>query len=132
MTVENSPTPPCLSSEELAHHVGEILRAVGVTPPLNLTDDGMVALRHAVLAAAAAGACKRFTASRPMVLSDWVLACREAAGLTQAQLGDLVGVGKGNVSAWENARHEPSYTQILRIGEQTGWPFRLPGLSETE
>lgn len=34
---------------------------------------------------------------------------------------------KGNISGWENNRHEPSYQQMLRISYLTGYP--LPHLS---
>jgi transcriptional regulator with XRE-family HTH domain len=55
-----------------------------------------------------------------MKLHEWVSTARKKAGLTQTQLGDAVGVGKQNVSAWENARHEPSFAQILKITQATG------------
>lgn len=61
--------------------------------------------------------------------------------MTQTDLGDALGVTKGNVSAWENGRHEPSYTQMLKIAELTksslptfapsnAWPF--PRLAKTD
>lgn len=34
-------------------------------------------------------------------------------------------VTKGNVSAWENGRHEPSWSQILKINELSGFPLPL-------
>jgi DNA-binding transcriptional regulator YiaG len=117
-----------LSSDELAHHIRQVLCAVGVTPPLSLSDAGMAALQDAIQAAAAAGTGRKCVPTLVMGLSEWVLSSREAAGLTQAQLGERVGVGKGNVSAWENSRHEPSYAQLLEIGRQTGWPHPLPML----
>lgn len=52
---------------------------------------------------------------------EWIRAARQHKGLTQEQLGELVGVTKGNVSGWENGRHEASYGQLLRIEEVTGY-----------
>lgn len=40
---------------------------------------------------------------------------RQAAGLTQEQLGFEVGVTKASISAWENAREFPSFTVLLRL-----------------
>ncbi|MFM0630738.1 helix-turn-helix domain-containing protein [Paraburkholderia xenovorans] len=55
-----------------------------------------------------------------MELKDWIRAARKAAGLTQEQLGERLGLTKGNVSAWENARHEPSYAQLQQIADLSG------------
>lgn len=62
-----------------------------------------------------------------MDIGDWVLTSRKDAGLTQTELGERLGVGKANVSAWEKNRHEPSYSQILKIAEVTGHRHPLPG-----
>lgn len=59
-----------------------------------------------------------------MEISAWIKASRLAAEMTQTELGDALGVTKGNVSAWENGRHEPSYSQMLKIAELT--KSRLP------
>lgn len=64
-----------------------------------------------------------------MTIGEWIRTCRLAAKLTQAQLGDALGVTKSNVSAWENDRHEPSYSQILKIAQVTKRTLLLPGLS---
>lgn len=64
-----------------------------------------------------------------MNIGDWIRAARRAAGINQEQLGESLGVTKGNVSAWENNRHEPSYSQMLKIAERAGWKMPLPGLS---
>lgn len=74
-----------------------------------------------------------------MEISAWIKASRQVANLTQTGLGDALGVTKGNISAWENGRHEPSYSQMLKIAELTktqlpmaptpgDWPF--PRLSK--
>lgn len=69
-----------------------------------------------------------------MELSAWLKTARKTSQKTQAQLAQALDVTKGNVSAWENGRHKPSYAQLLRISEITGvslnneivavsWPF---------
>ncbi|QKH45702.1 helix-turn-helix transcriptional regulator [Achromobacter denitrificans] len=62
--------------------------------------------------------------TRAMEISVWIKASRQSAAMTQTELGDALGVTKGNISAWENGRHEPSYSQMLRIAELTN--SRLP------
>ncbi|WP_434663526.1 S24 family peptidase [Paraburkholderia sp. A3BS-1L] len=57
----------------------------------------------------------------------WIRAARKKAALTQEQLGEKLGVTKGNVSAWENGRHEPSYAQIQEMAVLANLP-----LPETE
>lgn len=54
-----------------------------------------------------------------MELKTWIKQSREAAQLTQTELGEAVGVGKQNVSHWENGRHEPSFTQMVKISKVT-------------
>lgn len=61
-----------------------------------------------------------------MEIKDWVLTARTKGKMTQTQLGDAMGITKGNVSAWENGRHEPSWTQMLKICELTGVVLPLP------
>lgn len=58
-----------------------------------------------------------------MKLNDWVFAARKHAGMTQEALGEKLSVTKANVSAWENARHEPSFGQLQSISELTGYPL---------
>jgi transcriptional regulator with XRE-family HTH domain len=58
-----------------------------------------------------------------MELKDWIRVARKAAKLTQEQLGERLGMTKGNVSAWENGRHEPSYAQLQQISEISGMPL---------
>ncbi|MEX3961058.1 S24 family peptidase [Paraburkholderia sp. EG286B] len=53
----------------------------------------------------------------------WIRAARKKAALTQEQLGERLGVTKGNVSAWENGRHEPSYAQIQEIAALSNMPL---------
>ena len=58
-------------------------------------------------------------------IAVWVKEARQHAGLSQDVLGERLGKSKGNVSAWENGRHEPSFRQMAQISAITGWP--LPG-----
>lgn len=64
-------------------------------------------------------------------IGAWVKACRQAANLTQEQLGEALGKTKGNVSAWEGNRHEPSYDQMLTIAAMCNWEVPLPGIPTT-
>ncbi|ARP89802.1 hypothetical protein CAL14_05460 [Bordetella genomosp. 9] len=66
-----------------------------------------------------------------MDIKSWIKAARLHAGFTQTQLGEPLGVSKGNVSAWEKGRHEPSFEQLVRIAEVTRYEEPLPGLSST-
>jgi phage repressor protein C with HTH and peptisase S24 domain len=54
-------------------------------------------------------------------LKEWVRAARTHKGLTQEQLGEELGLTKGNISGWENGRHEPGYAQLLKIELITGY-----------
>lgn len=65
---------------------------------------------------------------RAMELNEWIKAARTKAELTQAQLGEYLGVSKANVSGWENGRHTPSYSQLLNISTVTG--AKLPHIVE--
>lgn len=58
-----------------------------------------------------------------MNLTLWIRSARKKADLTQEQLGERLGVTKGNVSAWENGRHEPSYAQLQEISVITKYPM---------
>jgi transcriptional regulator with XRE-family HTH domain len=51
------------------------------------------------------------------IVANWIKESRKSAGLTQTQLGESVGVSKQNVSHWESHKHEPSVTQLVRIGQ---------------
>lgn len=68
-----------------------------------------------------------FLYTRQMDIGEWIRTARKLAGVNQEQLGEALGVTKGNVSAWENNRHEPSYSQMLKIAERAGWKIPLPG-----
>lgn len=68
-----------------------------------------------------------FLYTRRMDIGEWIRTARKLAGVNQEQLGEALGVTKGNVSAWENNRHEPSYSQMLKIAERAGWKIPLPG-----
>jgi phage repressor protein C with HTH and peptisase S24 domain len=60
-------------------------------------------------------------------VAAWVRASRTKAGLSQSDLGTKLaldmggerGYTKGNISHWENAKHEPSLQQLLAISRIT-------------
>lgn len=54
-----------------------------------------------------------------MEIKEWIKAAREAAEMTQEDLGEALSRTKGNVSGWEKGLHEPSFSQILRISVVT-------------
>lgn len=56
-------------------------------------------------------------------IAAWVREARLHWGQSQDALGDRLGKTKGNISAWENGRHEPSFKQVLQISAITGWPL---------
>jgi len=58
--------------------------------------------------------------SAVMNVASWVRAARETGGFTQERLGELLGVTKANISAWENGRHEPSFEQLSKMSKLTG------------
>ncbi|NBW08297.1 MAG: XRE family transcriptional regulator [Caulobacteraceae bacterium] len=61
-----------------------------------------------------------------MNLGQWVLAARRHKGWTQEQLGERLHLTKGNISAWEKGRHEPSYDRLVEIAALTGYPLLAP------
>lgn len=61
-----------------------------------------------------------FLYSRPMDLKDWIRAVRTSLHLSQEQFGHRFSVTKGNVSAWENGRHSPSFDQLMSMSEMSG------------
>lgn len=58
-----------------------------------------------------------------MEMKSWIRLARKKAGLTQEQLADKLGLTKGNISAWENGRHEASFAQLAAIAELSGLPI---------
>ncbi|WP_224785338.1 LexA family protein [Pandoraea pnomenusa] len=65
---------------------------------------------------------------RDMDIAQWIRASREAAQLKQDELAEKLGKTRGNISAWENGRHEPSYSQILEIARLTKHAVPIPGM----
>ena len=61
-----------------------------------------------------------------MKINDWVRMARKSAGLTLAQLGDLLGKTKGNISQWENGKHEPSFHQMKKIAQIANCTLPIP------
>jgi phage repressor protein C with HTH and peptisase S24 domain len=70
--------------------------------------------------------------SAGMNIGEWVRAARDSVGWSQEQLGAVVEKTKGNVSAWENGRHEPSYEQLSRIAKATGYPLSRLGADASD
>jgi len=64
-----------------------------------------------------------------MDIGQWVKRCRKAAGITQTELGEKLHVSKGNVSAWETNKHEPSYGQMIEIARLAKFTISLPGMT---
>ena len=58
-----------------------------------------------------------------MSYAKWVKDARTKAGKSQEQLAAALGLTKGNVSAWENSRHNPRLEQIYAISRLTGHPL---------
>lgn len=63
-------------------------------------------------------------------MHEWIRAARLSAEMTQTELAEAMGVTKGNVSAWENARHEASHEQLLRIAQITKTETQLEGIDK--
>lgn len=53
-------------------------------------------------------------------IASWVREARISAELSQEALGEKLGKTKGNISAWEKGRHEPSFKQVIQISAITG------------
>lgn len=58
-------------------------------------------------------------------LGDCLYKARRAAGLSQAQFGEIVGVSRGTVSRWENDQDEPTVGQLRRLSEAASAPWLL-------
>ena len=55
-----------------------------------------------------------------MTLTENIAKYRNAAGETQGQLADLLGVSNRTVSKWENAEGEPDLAAMMKIAEHYG------------
>ena len=53
---------------------------------------------------------------KPLKPSEELKRLRKALRLTQKRFGEVVGVGKSAVAAWEQGRYEPSKETYIRIG----------------
>lgn len=67
--------------------------------------------------------CLAHLYTNSMEIGDWVRAARKHKSLTLESLGGMLGRTKANVSHWENGLHKPSFSQILKISEITGYPI---------
>jgi transcriptional regulator with XRE-family HTH domain len=57
-------------------------------------------------------------------IARWVSEARKSRGWNQEQLGEHLGVTKANVSHWETGKHDPSFLQLLKIRDVTGYALR--------
>ena len=55
-----------------------------------------------------------------MELNERIASVRKAAGLTQEQLGELVGVSRQAVSKWESGASDPSTSNLLALAKLYG------------
>ena len=67
---------------------------------------------------------------------EWVKAARSHAGLTIEQLAGELGRSKAAAGFWETGSTKPSYAQVKKISEITGYAMpdgeRLPVLAATD
>lgn len=50
---------------------------------------------------------------------------RRHGGLTQGEVGDLVGVDRSSISNMESGRHEISVTKLIKIADACGFDLTL-------
>lgn len=55
-----------------------------------------------------------------MTIGENIRSLRESRGLTQAQVGDAVGVSDKAVSAWETGKREPRIGTVEKLAEFLG------------
>lgn len=56
-------------------------------------------------------------------IPKFVKTARTKLGMTQLELADFMGCTKGNINSWEKGRHEPSYSQIIKLSRKSGVPM---------
>lgn len=56
-------------------------------------------------------------------IPSFVKKVREKLDMKQPKFAEFMGCTKGNVSAWEKGRHQPSYLQLLKMSEISGVPL---------
>jgi SOS-response transcriptional repressor LexA len=59
----------------------------------------------------------------------FVKTARAKLGKTQEEFAEMYNCTKGNVSAWENARHEPAYALLRDMAERSGIPLPQSALT---
>lgn len=57
-----------------------------------------------------------------MELEKWVRAARKHKGWTLEAMGEALGRSKATAGFWETGKSKPSFAQVLRIAEVTGYP----------
>jgi len=63
-----------------------------------------------------------------MEQGKWVRAALEFKTMTYQSLGEALGVTKGTVSGWVNGHWKPSWDQMIKISEVTGYPLPAQAL----
>ena len=57
-------------------------------------------------------------------IGDLIKKARTAAGLTQPQLAEKIGVTQSSISLWEKGHREPALHQLRAIATALGVPIR--------
>jgi phage repressor protein C with HTH and peptisase S24 domain len=57
-----------------------------------------------------------------MELEKWVRAARKHKGWTLEAMGEALGRSKATAGFWETGKSKPSFAQVIRIAEVTGYP----------
>lgn len=63
-------------------------------------------------------------------IADFIRRVRAKMGITQLQLAEKLECTKGNISAWENELHAPSYIMLAKMAEMSGVPMPHDQLGE--
>lgn len=57
---------------------------------------------------------------RVIMVGSYIRKLRKSRGLTQKELGEMVGVGDGTISRWENGQRKPVPENIAKIADALG------------
>lgn len=63
-------------------------------------------------------------------VSSWVKRARESKKWSQERLGEELGLQKATISHWERGRHKPSFGQMEKIRDLTGFPLQAVSPSD--
>jgi transcriptional regulator with XRE-family HTH domain len=59
----------------------------------------------------------------PAELGARIRELREAAGLSQAELAERLGIAQNSLSNWERGNRQPSFADIVRVAESLAVPI---------